>query len=272
MHYSGKGSGLSRRQLQLSLLIWVASASFAVAADRGFDHAGNAPYGDGWQTGDNGGTGFGAWTLSLTNPGSGSQNGHFIGAGNGSINANENSSFGTSWALYANSGQTASAVRPFSGGALSLGQTFGIAMDNGGIDTGGTVGLGLQNSSGTNRLEFFFVGGQSSYVYNNGSSTSTGISFRDNGLRVFVTPLNASNVRLVVTSAGGTGLFDNTVTVTNATDISQVRLFNFNAGGGDSRNLFFDELSTPEPGVLSLFVGLALVAGGRPRRRSRLAV
>jgi hypothetical protein len=33
----------------------------AVAMGQGSDNAGNAPYADGWQTGDNGGTGFGPW-------------------------------------------------------------------------------------------------------------------------------------------------------------------------------------------------------------------
>lgn len=129
-----------------------------LASDVAIDPA----YDDGWTTGDNGGTGFGAWTLGTI--GSGGAAGHFIGdssnnAGGGSGNIN---TAGESFGLYAEPGMVSEAFRPFTG-ALSVGQIFLIDFDNGWVDEGGTVGLGLQNSAGQNRIEFFFIGGQTTY-------------------------------------------------------------------------------------------------------------
>ncbi len=234
----------------------------ASAANFASDTAANAPYSSGWPNGSNGGFGFGAWAHSTTS-GDGGQNGHFADTGH--------SVFGRSWGLYANSGQTASTVRHFTGSALSIGQTFSISMDNGNIQTGGTVGLGLQTSTGTNRLEFFFVGGGSDYRYLrtgiDGSSQPTSINFTANGLRIFVTPQTSTTARLRVTNADETSqLFNQILTLANASDIARVRLFNANAGSGGANNLFFDDVATPEPGSLAavIFASCVLL-----RRQSR---
>jgi hypothetical protein len=233
----------------------------AVAADNGYDTAANSAYSGGWANGSNGGFGFGAWSHSTTS-GNSSQNGHFAGTGH--------SAFGRSWGLYANSSQTASSVRTFNGGALSLNQTFSISMDTGFIDTGGTVGLSLQQG-GTNRLEFYFVGGGTGYRYNNGSEVNTGVGFTTAGLRIFVTPTATNQARLRVTNATESSeLFNQLITVTNATAIDRVRLFNANAGSGmDGVNdQFFDDLAIPEPGSAGVVLaGVALLS----LRRRRLA-
>lgn len=256
---SGKGTIMRSPTLThaVTALIIAMSSCEVLAADAAYDTASNTPYGDGWQTGDNGGFGFGAWALSATS-GNGSENGHFVGSGG--------SAFGTSWGMYANSGNTANAVRPFTG-SLSVGQTFSISMDNGNVDTGGTVGLGLQTSGGTNRMEFFFVGGGSDYRYLRtgvmGGSEGTGIGFTLAGLRIFVTPQNSTDVRLRVTNADESSeLFNQIIVLANASDIAQVRLFNANAGDNtpDNSDLFFDDVAVPEPtaGMLGLAGLLAL--------------
>lgn len=145
-------------------------------------------------------------------------------------------------------------------------------MDNGSVDTGGTVGLGLQTSGGTNRLEFFFVGGGTDYRYFRngvtGGSQGTGIGFTSAGLRIFVTPLNSTDARLRVTSANeASELFNQILTLASATDIAQVRLFNANAGG--SNDLFFDDVATPEPSTISLGL-LGSIALLRRRRGNAL--
>src|SRR3954447_171263 len=57
------------------LLVAIASNLFTsdavLATVVAADNASNAAYADGWQAGDNGGTGFGPWTLSFSGSGSG---------------------------------------------------------------------------------------------------------------------------------------------------------------------------------------------------------
>jgi len=238
------------------------------AADPAYDSA--AAY-SAWTDGSNNGFGFGAWSLS---PSTNTSNaGFFIGSstGNGDGDSNGDGDINTSgkaFGLYANSGQVASAVRSFTGGALAIGQSFYIRMDNGFIDTGGTVGIGLQNSSGTNRIEFFFVGGDSSYKVNPviSSSVLTGVGFTDEGLRLQFEIKSSTGIQVTVRNhSGGSTLFDQLFTVASATDITRFRLFNANAGGGGARDAFFNEVAVPEPSVATLLVGFAAL-GGRRRR------
>jgi hypothetical protein len=107
------------------------------------DQAGNAAYNDGWQSGDNGGTGFGAWQLSAQI--NGNNAGFFVGDSdnNGCFNDGFGvcppcgpgiNTAGKAWGLYANTSTLAEAIRPFAGGAILAGQSFSIDMDNGCLD------------------------------------------------------------------------------------------------------------------------------------------
>lgn len=94
------------------------------------DTASDAVYDDGWQTGDNGGFGFGAWTIRTTTGGNDAFNGVFVGSstGNGDGDSNGDGDINTSpgnraLGLYANSGNAAVAFRAFNT-PLSLGTRF----------------------------------------------------------------------------------------------------------------------------------------------------
>ena len=86
-----------------------------------FDVATNPPYADGWQAGDNGGTGFGAWSFNGTDP---------TPAGTYQT-MSSTSPIGTSWTLATHSDTTglANAGRAITGGLLP-GQTFETVIDN----------------------------------------------------------------------------------------------------------------------------------------------
>jgi hypothetical protein len=243
----------------------------ALAALIASDNASNAPYSSSWPNGSNGGLGWGGgWILSAAG---GSFGGHFVSSssGNGSGTSGNIDTAGKSWGMYANTTNITDAIRPFSG-ALSVGQSFALDMDNGFIDSGGTpsptVGFGLRNSSNLNRLEFYFKGGDPSYTYSDSTGThSSGIGFTANGLHAEVTLTGIDTYQLKVTPSGGaTSTFSGTLADGAGSGIDRVRLFNANAGNGGSNNAFFNSIAvTPEPASLGLLAAASLMMLGRRR-------
>ncbi len=211
------------------------------------DNAAASAYGDGWQNGDNGGTGFSAWTLS--NSGSA---GFFISAsnfnGNGDNNADGDiNTSGIAWGTYANGGGTANAVRNFVTD-LTPGSEFTLAMDNGYLDNGASVGFGLQNSTGNNLLEFYYRGGDAvdSYKRNDaGGEQNIGLGFTDEGLSLSFSLLTATTYEMTVTPLGGGAPVTFSGALSNPAggqSINRVRLFNFNSGNGGLHDAFFNSL------------------------------
>jgi hypothetical protein len=250
----------------------------ARAASLASDNASDAAYSGGVINGNNGGTGWGgAWVETAENGPNGS--GSFIGdstsnagGGSGGINSVGNKAWGT----YANTnsnvgGNTVSLVRPFTGD-LSIGQTFSIDFDNGWIDNG-TVGLGLQNAGGQNRVEFFFVGGGANYTIQTASGLDTGIGFTGNGLHLDFVLTGTDSMDVKVTPLNPTGSTSTfSVTLNNSGGIDRVRLFNYNSNGNGNSptsnyDAFYNNMSIiPEPTTFGL-VGLGLLGALALRRR-----
>lgn len=213
---------------------------------------------------DAGNNDWSGWTEVLTS-GTGSENGTFLGGAAQGSDINTTGSFGTvSWSLYANSGQTASRYYDFSS-ILTAGQTVSLEMDNGSINTGGTVGFSFQNSDGTSRFEFYYIGGDpvNSYKINDAGgqeNVTPNVGFTSSGLLLSFTQLAADSYSF---SVNGNAITNTDLTLT-ASDISRVRLFNFNAGGGNDAH--FNSLAVvPEPA--SAFLGLIGAACFLFRRR-----
>ena len=123
-------------------LMFVTTGVFAAyqAADNAADAVYAKPYPQ-WVDGDNGGFGFGPWSLRPTSNGGSSgfftstatQNGNYP-SGGGIDTTSGFTPSPTSWGLYGNnsgSPDTAVASRSFTGGSLGVGQAFSIGMDNG---------------------------------------------------------------------------------------------------------------------------------------------
>lgn len=225
------------------IFVSTTTSGFLLLQTNAADHAGSSAYNDGWQVTDNGGAGFGEWQLytSSTNP---SHNGRFISSGSGidiGIPA---------WGLYANSGNLSEAKRVFAS-ALTTAQIFRVKLQNGFIDPGSGVGVGLQNIGGDTLWQFFFNGGDTNY---NITGASTDIGWNNNGIEIEFTLTGPSAYRADITPHGGSKL-SITGSLENYADMS-VRVFrawNWNAGSGSDFDVFFNELqvveATPTSGI-----------------------
>lgn len=214
------------------------------------------------------------WTGWSRDPGvNTTDNGTFLGTSN----TIDTGAGNQAWGLYAKNSQTSSATYAF-GGTLAVGDTVSIDVSIGWINSGGTVGFGLQNSSNTNRFEAYYIGGDTSdsWKINDadgpdnilGPVTTFAESTWQNG--------NLNSLTFLYTQKAGNS-FDLSVNGTpiinsnrnlNASDISQIRLFNFNAGDGSNHDQFFNNLEVvPEPGMSLLFLsGLGLIVYLRRRK------
>ena len=257
---------------------WLGAAGIAAAAGLAWDHAGEAAYSDGWQTGDAGGSGWGgAWSLNTSVvPPDGNVAGHFVGTSqnNGDGNGNVDVS-GSSWGLYANSGYMSYATRPFAG-TLGIGQSVILDMDNGYVEAGGQFGFTLTaygDIGTTERFSFYFLGGSNNYFTGTGqmywiTQTDTGVPFTSAGLQVAFTLTGAQAYSVDITPAGGSTTTLNGSFLVAATNFDHIELFNFNAGSSSANDGFFNSVQViPEPGTTALVLsGLAGLLAFRRRR------
>ena len=231
------------------------------------------------------GTGFGSWSFSNTAGGNSSQNGEFLkSSAQVGQSQNINSPSGNSWGLYANSGQTANAIAPFSGGAMSAGQHLVLEMQNNYIqNSGGVVGFSLRDGSHNTILEFYFTGGGNDYQINvwqnasSGSPHTTSVGYTSGPLTLDFAQGSGNSWTLGITPTGGS-----TVSYSSSdygslweSSISEIRFFDYNAGAGDANNVYFNDLSlVPEPATWGLWsaVGLLGVGALKSWRGRRLAL
>jgi len=253
----------------------IALAANTFAAGLAADNAADSAYNDGWQTGDNGGTGWGGgWSLSTSVPPDVNKAGQFVGSsqGNGFSDGNIDTA-GRAWGEYANNTYIATATRPFNG-ALSIGQTFSIDIDNGFLDSGSSVGFtltGFGDPGATDQFSFFFQGGSSNYKVSVGrfvwySETDTGVGFTSKGVHVEFTLTGSTSYSVAITPNGAstTVLTGNMVI---SSPIDHVELYNYNAGTGSANDAFFNNIAiVPEP-TTAMLVGAGLVSMIALRRR-----
>ncbi|HBA85464.1 MAG TPA: hypothetical protein DCZ95_15365 [Verrucomicrobia bacterium] len=205
------------------------SLTNSLAADSGS----NSVYNTGWADGNNGGFGWGgAWILTTSSTNSG----HFRATSNANPNLNLPS---PAWGMWSKEGSVASAVRPLSL-PLSTGQILRAKMENNWIQTGGSVGFGVQNFGGTNLFEFYFAGGQSNYqVSDSQAGRATDIPYVDSGWPLAFELTGASSYRLLV----GTNVIAGTLAVHSDQAIRRLRFWSYNAGEGGSYDSFFNDIS-----------------------------
>jgi hypothetical protein len=251
-----------RKHIILSLAIAVATTSFG--ANLASDNASNPPYSDGWQSGDNGGTGFSAWTIAT---GGGGFSGAFIGdpaaAGIGGMSPQ---SFG----LYANpeaGNPFVNADRGLTGGGLSVGQTFsfqwGANWDSNGTGNKG-FNLYVGGVSGTQVVNVN-MGGFPGIITFNGNNT--GFTYGTNVMTWSFTMMDPTTLGVLATPRNPSDP-NFTTNITVSAGIDAFRLYASSLDLGDQRQPYFNNFEVvPEPSTIALgLIGLAAIAARRFRK------
>ncbi|MBA3725026.1 MAG: PEP-CTERM sorting domain-containing protein [Armatimonadetes bacterium] len=231
-----------------------------------FDSAADPIYNDGWQTGDNGGTGFGPWSLS-TSGNAGSlvitSNNNGSGGGPGIDSA------GRSLGGFADDGSLFAASRLINT-PLSPGDFFSANFDNGLVDTSALVLMGLSAPGAGSTIRF--VGGATNYelVDSGGSATST-IGFTDGGLLGRWDVLTPTSYQFTLTRLSDNASWNTTRTIGN-TAFDRFIFQNAGAGATFQHDAFVNSFTVvPEPGTFAALglCALALLRKGRkPTQRT----
>ena len=181
------------------------------------------------------GSGWGnAWTFDNT-----------AGSGAGSVflaSSPEIDTGGQAWGLQQTANTSATdAIRPLPS-TLNANQTVSLDMDNKSIGVNGSVGFGLQDSSGNNGFEFYFAGGSANYSIGDysGTARNTAVPFTSTGLHLDFTLTSATNYTLRIKRLSNGSTIVLTGSVTNHS-LSHIRFFDFESGGGN--NAYFNNLA-----------------------------
>jgi len=194
------------------------------------DAASDAAYNDGWNSGNNGGTGFGSWALNA----SGDVSGHFVASDNPAL------AIGTrAWGLFAQESALAEARRPFSQ-PLSSGRTMTMRMQNGLIETGGGIGVAIENAASNVLWQFYFNGGD---VYYSRSGGTTDVGWASTGLDLSLEMTSDTNYTLTVTPIGDTPRVYNSSFEPEADQTpAYFRAWSWNNGAGPDYDYFINDL------------------------------
>jgi hypothetical protein len=252
---------LRRLPAHLFLVLLLASGQgrAASAITVASDDASQAPYTNGWQAGDNGGTGFGPWTFAFSGLRSdllydpqfidrGPLAGDHLGA----------PTFALTTGARASQTDTSEVVRALTS-QLAVGQTFSFDVDGSILDNSGTpftMGNTFQ-LFGTDGQERFALFTSNKYHQNDWTATGDADTAvpAANAFHVAFTLATANTYNLVLTPfGGGSPLFSQTAAPLDGTAGSPIQSFRFSAYGtgssaDGSKELFFDNLSITSPAV-----------------------
>jgi len=200
------------------------------------DIASNSTYDDGWQNGDDGGTGFGPWALGNSGPITGLFMGNSLNLDGPGTGADINTS-SRSFGMYAQNTngdiEFAEAARSFDA-PLSLGEAFSLELA---VNfRNGNKGVDIRNAGGA--MLFNFNVGADDYVVNNatsgngsiGSAYSANTEFK----LTFMQTSASAGTWSIARSGGVTDLDAGTYTGV----ISSFKLYVNDTGGGSANDLY----------------------------------
>ena len=212
-------------------------AQFTFATDNG----GNSAYSDGWQSGDNGGSGFNAWTFN-----NGLNSGEFIGspANNGMGTTGIGT---TAFGVYGNqNGQYYNATRSLSAG-LGIGDsfTFGWAMN---WDTGASgLNKGIEFRSGSTNIFSINNSGTSSAITVNG--VDTGFGYGTNPMFVTLTRTATGYSFSMTPDRDGTGSYS--ATISSNVTIDGFNIYGSGIDNNGNRNVYYNNFAKTNSGVFT---------------------
>jgi hypothetical protein len=200
------------------------------------DSAADAAYSPGWESGDNGGSGWGAWQLATNG---------LAGWFRASTASNTNLDIGAeAWGLWASAGGLSEALRPL-GAPLVTGQTFSVNVENNWIESGGSVGIALQSAGGDNLFQFIFFGGATNYtIFDSAGARDSGIAYTAAGLALDFELTAPTNYRF----AAGASVVVGSLAASADSSIGRFRAYTYQAGSGPNYDLFINELAVTRPG------------------------
>jgi hypothetical protein len=197
--------------------------------------------------GNNGGSGFGAWT--------GVAGGNYLGA-----SFTGESGCASSWGIYdLSGGTTGNAQRPFTSANgtanLQVGQTITVDMAYGG-DGSGSEGMSLYNSSGVAVFEFYIASGNNDWtIHDNSGNNITTVpkANEPSGVRVIFTLTSSTNYSLTVQAPIGTTVINaqtGTLISQSPQAITQLRFYDYDTSN-TSKNLEIGQIgvSCPTPTI-----------------------
>jgi hypothetical protein len=237
----------------------VFSADTAAASVVASDNASNASYSDGWQTGDNGGIGFGPWTLSLSGSGSGLlYPPQFIDRTPLPGNSLGAPAFALTTGDQRSAFETSEVRRPLVV-PLAVGQTLTANINGSALDPHApsfTIGntFDLLAASGSERFSLFTNNDYHSNRWTVTGDLDTGIS-AGSSFRIDFTLTSANSYNLVLSPVtGDAALFTQTgasLAGTAGTSIATLRIADYGTGSSSdgSKECFFDDLLITALGI-----------------------
>jgi hypothetical protein len=201
------------------VLLFTLGAAFAAPTNIAEDDASKAEYGGGWDSGKNGGNGFGTWQMQSEGSGENRHAGFYIATTENNKDLNGIAKEGKAFGIFANGAGFEQAVayrtliKP-----LEAGDSFSFMLENGRFEKkfekdesgGGAVGLvlrsGNSNSSPSDynaaaMFEFGYYQGNDNYqIYDGSKSSDSGVPFTDAGLTITVTLTGSDSYDLEIQS------------------------------------------------------------------------
>ena len=213
------------RTLSLNLAVVLVFIPLFVRADQtniAEDDASQEAYNGGFDSGKNGGSGFGEWKVTNEGNDENRHSGFFVATADNNKDLNGIAKNGKAWGLFANGTgfEQAVAYRSFKE-ALAVGDSFSFMMENGKIEkkfenddpSTGSIGLTLRTGNATDSpadynkdavFEFGYYEGKENYQIYDGSGadkTDSGVPMTDSGVIVTVTLTGADSYDLEIQTA-----------------------------------------------------------------------
>jgi hypothetical protein len=272
MHASLRDSRAVRTSALASLVLLFAGSNLDVAraAAPAFDDSTSAAYDDGWNSGDNGGSGFGPWSFTGANAAFGMSSSTANGDGDTNLDGDIDIG-GDAFGITSSTSGTRQARRPFSS-PFAIGETLTLVFDaplvaNNQNSYQGSIELLTATNSERLRFGLFPGAGGWGIVDGGGYEPFVGILQTDEGIGVSITRTGETTYELVATGLQEDPLVQ-TGTFAGSGDIASFRITHMGVSSGTLRTFANSFQVVPEAGDTAATIAIAALATlARTRRR-----